>query len=67
MYFLVFRWLYFITGKPARPVSFDALCYEKVISDLAIVNVYLDSSLVTRMRQQVRVTMSDKLSLLGKA
>ena len=40
-------------------------CYWKAKNDFAIVNVYLSTPTVPRMKQDVKIKLHDKLALLG--
>ena len=44
----------------------DTLCSKRISNDIAIVEIYFSTPFVTRMKQDVRKTFTDKISDIGK-
>ena len=44
----------------------STICERRMTSDIAVVEIYLSTAFVTKMKQDVRTTFADKLSNIGK-
>ena len=59
-----FKWKELVDGTKYQ-VKKTEICQWKAMNDFAIVNVYLNTPTIPRMKQDVKHKLHDKLSLLG--
>ena len=59
-----FKWKALVDGTE-YVYNETELCHWKLMNDFAIVNVYLSTPSISRMKQDVRHKLHDKLALLG--